>query len=386
MNIKIKAHGHNEDLERKINHIKESWNLNKTLEKDFLQFIKELQEGKVNKGVQVSKRTAVKYTSVLRTFLQYFNKPLGRITKKDLEDFDKKLSTDKILKINGEPFSYTVKVDLRISIKCLLSWKLGKGKAEELTDFFDTREKKKTPNYLKEQEIKMLLSYAKTPKERFLIAVLFDSGARIEEFLNIRNEDVELPEGNDNFVKLTLKEEYSKTEGRVISLYWNDTLEIVKLFLKQRISEGIKSNEALYQDNYDNVRAFLRRLGQRAIKKNITPHLFRHSSATYFASQMNRQQLCYRYGWAFSSKMPDVYISRAGMNNKELDEKFTGTEIETIRQELESQKVKSSKEIEALKQQQEEMMKMIVEYANEQKLKHEYAVIDGQVGKRKRDT
>jgi hypothetical protein len=29
------------------------------------------------------------------------------------------------------------------------------------------------------------------------------------------------------------------------------------------------------------------------------------------------------YGWKFSSDMPDIYISRAGMESKNLDEKFT---------------------------------------------------------------
>jgi len=70
------------------------------------------------------------------------------------------------------------------------------------------------------QEIEKLWKKCKSESERFLIAVLFDSGARIEEFLNIRYEDLQLPDKSSNYVKLTLKEEYSKTTGRVISLSW----------------------------------------------------------------------------------------------------------------------------------------------------------------------
>jgi len=66
----------------------------------------------------------------------------------------------------------------------------------------------------------------------------------------------------------------------------------------------------------------------------VHPHLFRHSSATYYASKLNRQELCYRYGWRFSSDMPDVYISRAGMENHQLDEKFTQTELSTLKDDL----------------------------------------------------
>ena len=32
--------------------------------------------------------------------------------------------------------------------------------------------------------------------------------------------------------------------------------------------------------------------------------------------------------------MPDVYISRAGMENKELDQKFTATELSVVKDEL----------------------------------------------------
>lgn len=58
---------------------------------------------------------------------------------------------------------------------------------------------------------------------------------------------------------------------------------------------------------------------------------FRHSSATYYASKLNRQQLCIRYGWAISSRMPDTYFTRSGVDMEELDKKFTGTEVEVLK-------------------------------------------------------
>lgn len=69
----------------------------------------------------------------------------------------------------------------------------------------------------------------------------------------------------------------------------------------------------------------------RVLNRSIHYHLFRHSSATYYASRLNRQQLCIRYGWAFSSRMPDVYIARIGVDMAELDKKFTGTEVESLK-------------------------------------------------------
>jgi transcription termination factor NusB len=151
-------------------------------------------------------------------------------------------------------------------------------------------------------------------------------------------EDVQLPEGNQNFVRITIKEEYSKTLGRVISLYWKHTLDAIREYLAIRTQQGIRPHEPIFAGRYDNSRWFLVRLGRRVLGRSIHYHLFRHSSATYYASKINRQQLCYRYGWRFSSDMPDVYISRAGMQNPEIDEKFQGTEIETLKVQLEKQR------------------------------------------------
>lgn len=162
-----------------------------------------------------------------------------------------------------------------------------------------------------------------------------------------------LPEGKEQFVKLTLKAEYSKTKGRVISLYWRHSADAVKDFLHQRIAEGIRPDEPVYLAKYDAGRQFLNRLGRSVLNRPIHYHLFRHSSATYYANKLNRQELCYRYGWKFSSDMPDVYISRAGMENKQLDEKFTQTEM----QELKSKLLEQEQENQRLKEGQQKMLK-----------------------------
>jgi hypothetical protein len=164
--------------------------------------------------------------------------------------------------------------------------------------------------------------------------VLFDAGARATEFHNIRAEDIELPRGNQNHVRIALKQEYSKTKGRTISLYWKHSLEAVREFLDQRTAEGMRSDEPVFKDSYAAGRLFLARLGRRVLGRRVHYHLFRHSSATYYADKLNRQQLCIRYGWTFSSNMPDVYIARSGVDMEELDKKFTGTEVESLRHSL----------------------------------------------------
>jgi len=59
----------------------------------------------------------------------------------------------------------------------------------------------------------------------------------------------------------------------------------------------------------------------RRFLKRVTPHMLRHSSATYWAPKMNRYQLCAIYGWAFSSDMLDRYIERKGIIFDQIAEK-----------------------------------------------------------------
>jgi hypothetical protein len=65
--------------------------------------------------------------------------------------------------------------------------------------------------------------------------------------------------------------------------------------------------------NYPAFLKRLRTLAEIVLKRKVNPHMLRHSSATYWAPRMNRYQLCAKYGWGFSSEMPDRYIKRKGI-------------------------------------------------------------------------
>lgn len=358
MNVKINVHEGNRNLNVALKRL-EDWKVPSELKRDIKEFIKQLGSGQVNFGRKVNERTQVKYIDLLKTPLTYISMNTKEITLKDIEVFEKELTSGKIFSMKGKPYTHSTQSNIKLSLKVFLKWSLGEEKSRKLAGWLDTRDKKKTPDYLKESEVEKLYKNCKSAKERYLIAVLFDSGSRAEEFLNIRYEDVELPSREKNFVKLTLKEEYSKTKGRVISLYWKNSLDAVSDYIKEREIEGIKSQDVVFNSSYDAIRMFLNRLGKKVLTKDINPHLFRHSSATHYACKFNRQELCYRYGWAFSSDMPDVYISRAGMNSKDLDEKLEHTELGELKAKLSKEEFERKKLQEDNKQIKEMLSKII---------------------------
>ncbi|VVB78528.1 Tyrosine recombinase XerA [uncultured archaeon] len=339
-NVKIPIHN------RSIKTRKKSlmdWEIPEIEKKKILRFLEELELGKVNLGKKISEGRQSKYLDLLRVPFEIINKPCEKITVLDIEFFERDLSSGKIKSNKKEPYSLNTKVDMRRALKIYLKWRLGEVKAKELAGWLDTKDVRVTPDYLSEVEITKLYKHCKSANERFLIAVLFDAGARAEEFHNIRYEDVQLPKEKESYVKLTIKEEYSKTLGRTISLYWKYSLEAVADYIKERERDGIKRNEPIYNISYDATRKFLQRLGKKVLGKSLHYHLFRHSSATYYAPKLNRQQLCIRYGWKFSSEMPDTYISRAGVDSKEIDEKFTQTEMGDLK--VDNTKLKQELEI-----------------------------------------
>lgn len=345
-NVKIPIRGNHVD--ERLEDIAK-WKICSRDKKDVVRFFRDLKIGKIT-GNQIADGTVVSYLTYLKIGLEFMDRETPKLTPKDTEALCEALQKDELQKAakkrspdgkarkRYEPFAETGKIKIKNTLILYLEWKLVE-KASTLTPILKVkpRLKQPTPDYLSEVQIEKLYRACRTNEERFLIAVLFDSGARAEEFHNIRKEDIELPKANENFVRLTLKEEYSKTKGRVISLYWKHSLEAVRDYVEERIKQGIMPSDPVFKRSYSGARKFLYRLGQVVLSRHTHYHLFRHSSATHYADKMNRQELCIRYGWRFSSPMPDIYISRVGMESKQLDEKFTATELEDLRIKLEKQ-------------------------------------------------
>ena len=202
------------------------WQVPPSVQSEIRRFLDDLGLGKVNRGKKIPLARQLKYLQALRPPLEFFNKPTVRLTLHDIENFERALGSGKICNwFNGKPYAHSTQVDMRMLLKIFLRWRLGPTKAATLAGWLDTRYRPTTPDFLSDAEIERLYKKCRNSQQRFLIAVLFDSGARAEEFHNIRFEDVYLPEGKENFVRIALKEEYSKTLGRTIALYWKHSVE-----------------------------------------------------------------------------------------------------------------------------------------------------------------
>ncbi|MCX6742038.1 MAG: site-specific integrase [Candidatus Pacearchaeota archaeon] len=341
------------DKSKKDNIVK--WIVPEKQKEDIKKYIDAYENGDITNRIGTNMHVIIeRELDYLKVSLQSINK--DKPIKEDITTFKNNLIQNKIKRYNqktkkhdGEPYSLKTKKAMLEAVKKYLKWKFP-DKPEILVPLeIKINSKKNDYNYLTLDEIDKLYKNCKNDEERYFIAVLFSSGARIEEFLNIRYSDITLPKGEENFVKIRLRSEFTKTESRTISLYYKNCLEATRDFLKQRENEGIKPEEAVLTKKYGNLRGWLSTFGKRVLNKRVSCHQFRHSSATWLASRLNRQQLCIYFGWKFSSNMPDRYISRNGVDMEEANNKFSATELEELKNRLDRTEQKLSRTEETLK-------------------------------------
>jgi integrase len=348
------------NIEREVKRVS-GWDIAEEDKKLIPRYIRDLELG-IGTGNIIVPGTVLTYITNLRTSLEFFKKPVSKLKSADTERLHeallkdtlkwlKKKKIDGITKESLEPYAKSSKTKIRDSAISYLNWRL-KDKADILTKVLKIKDKQilSTPDYLSEQECEKLFSAAPSNELKFFISVMFDLGSRCEEFHNLRLEDIHLPKKDENFVRITIKTEYSKTEGRTVSLYWKHSLKAVTDYVEERKRDGIRETEPIFKTKCKTIRRWLKEFGNQILGRNLYYHLFRHSSATYYANHLDRHEICYRYGWKYRSPMPDRYINREGAQNKKLDVKFERTKMGELQEHIEKIEYQSKLKDEEVKQ------------------------------------
>lgn len=130
------------------------------------------------------------------------------------------------------------------------------------------------PEVLTKEEVKKLLTLAETEKSRLILSLLYSSGLRVSELVNLKVKDLGLEEG----IGWVRKGKGSK--DRIFSISKNLLLEL-KAYL-----ESHKENVFLFSKDKAlttrNIQKIIQKLRfKAAIQKKITPHTLRHSFATH---------------------------------------------------------------------------------------------------------
>lgn len=216
---------------------------------------------------RLSPRTIKTYQNCVKVFLRKTNKSIDKISKKDVRLFLESLS-------EGERAGSTMNV-YHMALRFLFTQVLEK---RMWIDIKYSKTPKRLPEVLSKEETRKLIDAIKNPKHQLMICLLYSSGLRVSELINLRIKDLELDK-NYGYVR-----NGKGGKDRLITLSKNLIPAIKKLILDENLEEKdylFKSNRGR-KYSMKSIQKIVHNASKIAkINKNVHPHTLRHSFATH---------------------------------------------------------------------------------------------------------
>ena len=264
--------------------------------------------------LELSTGRTIRYVQNLMRIAHWLGKDFESATKDDIKSI--------VAKVNNENYSEWTKQFYKVTLRKFYSWLRSKEAPEETAWIKTTvkKNKKKLPeDMLTEGEIEKLINAAEHPRDKALIAVLYESGCRIGELLEMRIKHV-YPDGYG--ARILLNGKTGPRRIRLVSSVPYLTEWINKHPQKDNPEHYIWINRKKEQLSYSRLSAILKEIAIKAGVKTyeingksrtkIHPHLFRHSRASYLANHLTEAQMNQYFGWVQGSNMPAIYIHISG--------------------------------------------------------------------------
>jgi len=285
--------------------------------KHILDFLRDCELGKTilsGQKRQLGHLRLLKYLALLRHLAEWIGKDFETVTQKEMEDFILGLEKDRITRKNGSPFQHNTKRDYKLTLRKFYKWLLGGNEVyPPIVRWIDTRDQLTEIPCLRKEEIERMSQATGNTRDRAILWTLFDSGTRVEEFLNIRIRNLEEIRDDHGALVYRVRIEHSKTKPRSI------LLPIASPHLREfiKIAERRKPEDFVFPIGYRNLSKVLNHIGKISISRKVHPHLLRHGSATHYATRLSRGAFCNRFGWSYASNMADRYIDREALTDEE---------------------------------------------------------------------
>jgi len=279
----------------------------------------------------ISKGRVAKYLSHLLSISKLLNKDLDKIEKEELIRV--------VGEIEGsEKYTAWTKHDYKVTLKKFYKWLLGEQEGRNFTDWFKVTVKNNNKTLPEElltpSDIEKLASASTNLRDKAFVLALYESGARIGEFLPIKIKQIEF---DKHGALLTL---HGKTGSRKIRLItsvpaliqWLDSHPYKSdkeafVWIKMKVNDG---NEMI---TYAEACKILRELAKKAnLNKPVNPHHFRHSRATELAKHLTEAQLCEYMGWVQGSDEASTYVHLSQRDIESAILKMHGIKVEEERE------------------------------------------------------
>jgi len=297
-------------------------------------FIEKFDNTLIARGLSHGAR--IHYLRMLETFCSFDCKPFSQVTVEDTIAFVKFVSNDYISKNFHRNLSRDSVRHYKTALKYFLV-KFYEGNKEvdrnargipmcvawikrEKNDFV----RKLPTDMLSTEEVKRMIEAADNPRDRAMVAVLYEGALRASELLDMQLKHVEFDKYG---AKITVS---GKTGGRVVRLI--NSVPDLQVWLNchsfrddpeawlwssmrkrvRRVNESKGGTSIKYHSEQLKIKGLQHRVTWLAelagIKKRVYCHLLRHSRLTELAKGMTEQELKVFAGWTPDSKMASTYI------------------------------------------------------------------------------
>jgi len=232
-------------------------------------------------------------------------KPYEQLTREDL------LSWMESLPSSLRPESTR---SYRKRVKAFLRWVLGvrpgEPSPEHLRVIREGKGQRELPReILSPEEVQGLIAACDSLRNRALVHVLYESGGRASEILNLRVGDVEFDKlGAVIIVK-------GKTGMRRIRLVESapDLQRWLAVHPERRNPEAPLWPGGGGSLTVERLNDMLKTAARKAgISKRVHPHLLRHTRATHLAKVLTEDQMRVYFGWSRTSHVPARYVHLSG--------------------------------------------------------------------------
>jgi integrase/ribosomal protein L40E len=243
-------------------------------------------------------------------------------------------------------WSPATKHDYKVILKKLYKSLRGTGEFPDEVKWIKPNFKKnshKLPEeLLTEEDVRKLVEAAGHPRDKAFILVLYESGCRIGELLNLRIKNVAF---DTNGAALLVNGKTGQRRVRIIA-----SAPLLSVWLNNHpfrdnpdsplwVVIGTKNHHEPM--GYAAIVTQLRKIARRAgVKRKVNPHAFRHARATFLANNLTEAQMKEYFGWVQSSDMASVYVHLSGRDVDNAILKLHGLATEE-KSENESLKVKN---------------------------------------------
>jgi integrase len=277
----------------------------------------------------ISSGTIENYVWAIRNLRSFTDKPFADLTKEDLLKWCAELDN------NG--FAEGTAINYKVMVKSFLRW-VHTGKHEGdyppvVAWIKAWRKNNSLPKQiLTRDEIRRMLDACESQRDRAMLYVGYELGARPGELRGMKIGDVEF----DKFGAVARIS--GKTGERRVRLI--ESVPDLKLWLSMHPLRENPEAPLWWNRNRRGLSPMgwykiLKKIARKAgVNKHVHPHLLRHSRATHLANILTEAQMREYFGWTKSSDMPEIYVHLSGRDVDDTLFKHYGIKVEAATEEL----------------------------------------------------